>query len=376
MFSGRAEVVLTEVPDYAWYYGCMGTASGNLMGFWDRHGFPECYTGSDNGGVAPLATADENSGIISMWASKAGRDGRPANEPGHVDDYYVQYESTEQDPYVTDQRPEHAPDCIGDFMGLSQRRWTNMASECSGNIDGYSFVYWATNGSRRVNFVPQMPTGEPTIDVQSGLRAWTRSRGSDAEVFTQLVDFNPKVPKGAGFTFADLKHEIDSGFPVLLFLQDYDSKSRPLSGMPNANPNIHAILAFGYSIDRGTNFVAYRTSWGSGRRLQPWGPWAWETKLPVRGVIGFRPLPKITRCVHSMEGLEISWDAPDSEIDDSESDTRRRAHGYVVEASSSLSPQSFTPMSEVLSVRTFIVPNNAEAAFLRVKLVSAPQQQD
>ena len=44
-------VYLTGVPDYDWFYGCMGTASGNLMGFWDRHGFPDFYTGKVNGAV-------------------------------------------------------------------------------------------------------------------------------------------------------------------------------------------------------------------------------------------------------------------------------------------------------------------------------------
>src|SRR5262249_47954131 len=124
-----------------WYYGCMGTASGNLMGYWDRHGFPDFYTGPANGGLAPLTTSGANAGIVSMWASMAGVDGRPADKPGHVDDYYISYESTAPDPYITAGRAEHAPDCIGDFMGLNQRKWTNMNSECSGNIDAFSFVF-------------------------------------------------------------------------------------------------------------------------------------------------------------------------------------------------------------------------------------------
>jgi hypothetical protein len=95
-------VYLTSVPDYDWAYGCMGTASGNLMGYWDRHGFPGFYTGSANGGVAPLSSSAANAGIVSMWASQAGIDGRPANKPGHVDDYWVDYDSTADDPYVTE----------------------------------------------------------------------------------------------------------------------------------------------------------------------------------------------------------------------------------------------------------------------------------
>src|SRR5687768_15204691 len=38
-------VLLTEVPDYTWDAGCFGTGSGNLMGYWDRHGMADFYTG-------------------------------------------------------------------------------------------------------------------------------------------------------------------------------------------------------------------------------------------------------------------------------------------------------------------------------------------
>src|ERR1043165_4967729 len=69
-------VLLTGVPDYTWYAGCFGTASGNLMGYWDRHGFPDFYTGPTGGGVAPMNTIGSNVGIRSLWASKAGMDGR------------------------------------------------------------------------------------------------------------------------------------------------------------------------------------------------------------------------------------------------------------------------------------------------------------
>src|SRR5262245_10946856 len=85
---GATNVYLTEVPDYAWFYGCMGTAAGNLMGFWDRHGFPDFYTGQVNGGLAPLNTGGGNWGVVSMWASKSGFDGRPDDKPGHIDDYW------------------------------------------------------------------------------------------------------------------------------------------------------------------------------------------------------------------------------------------------------------------------------------------------
>jgi len=122
-------VFLTGVPDYAWYYGCMGTASGNLMGYWDRHGFSDFYTGMANGGRAPMNTGGNNDAIISLWASKAGFDGRSTDMPGHLDDYWVGFETVGEDPYTIAGRPEHTPDGIGDFTGSSQNKWTNMAGE-------------------------------------------------------------------------------------------------------------------------------------------------------------------------------------------------------------------------------------------------------
>src|SRR3954447_8282185 len=81
-------VLLRDVPDYSWYAGCFGTASGNLMGYWDRHGFPNFYTGPTANGLAPLDTKGTNAGIRSLWVSQAGFDGRPIDQPGHIDDYW------------------------------------------------------------------------------------------------------------------------------------------------------------------------------------------------------------------------------------------------------------------------------------------------
>ena len=41
----RGAMVLTDVPDYQWHAGCFGTACGNLMGYWDRHGLPDRIVG-------------------------------------------------------------------------------------------------------------------------------------------------------------------------------------------------------------------------------------------------------------------------------------------------------------------------------------------
>ena len=306
--AADSDVYLLNVPDYSWYAGCFGTACGNLMGYWDRHGMEGFYTGPTAGGVAPMNDAGANVGIRSMWTTKAGMDGRPANQPGHIDDYWLYYRSdgdrsyqdTSPDPYVTAGRAEHTPDCIGDFIGLSQRKWTNMNGECNGNVDAFSFVYWDTNGERRINYTPSTAAGSPPRDIQSGLREWTHYRGYDGAVFTQLTDFNPQAPAGKGFTFEDLKAEINAGYPLMVFLQDYDEYFRNLSGMNRGNPEIHGMMIYGYKEypEQGINYVHVRTSWGSGNREESWGPDDWVPLgggivLKPRGVIGFRPKPRI-----------------------------------------------------------------------------------
>ncbi len=367
-----SEKRLLEVPDYDWHAGCFGTASGNLMGFWDRHGLPDCYTGPTGGGLAPTNYA--NPAIRAMWASQAGVDGRPANKPGHMDDYWTGYESTASDPCVSAGRTEHAPDCIGDFIGLSQKKWTNLNNECAGNIDAYSFVFWDKTGLRRTNFQPTNAAGQAIADIPSGLRAWAQWRGFDAEVFSQLTDFNPTVPVGRGFTFANLKAEIDAGYPVLLYLQNFTEYSRSIPGMTNANPPIHGMLAYGYEEKWGVQSVYYRTSWGDGHGgdflFSAWTSAVWQVGLPVRGVIGFHPRPKIRSATRAGGQVAISWDGPSAQLKDEIAGTTTTVHLYQLERATSLSTRDFESVGTTTTDRTITVPETAgETLFYRVSLL-------
>jgi hypothetical protein len=367
----EAYVYLLEVPDYEWHAGCFGTASGNLAGYWDRNGLPELYTGPTGGGIAPLGSGGGFGSIRALWASQAGLDGRPGDKPGHMEDYWVAYESAAPDPFVTAGRAEHAPDCIGDFIGLSQQRWTNMNDECDGNLDAYSFTYWDTNGARRVDFTPGEAAGTPARDIPSGLRAWARWRGYDADVFSQLTDFNPLVPPGTGFTYEDLKAEINAGYPVLLFLQNFGANSRPVGDISHANPPIHGMLAYGYREDPsfGIRWVYYRTSWGSGATYSQWNGNAWQAGMPVRGVIGFHPRPKLRSVVRAAGTVTLAWDGPASRLRDVVAGTTNAVHRYQVEWSPVLNPSDWHPLGATTEDRTATVPEPASpAAFFRVRV--------
>jgi hypothetical protein len=176
---------------------------------------------------------------------------------------------------------------------------------------------------------------------------------------------------GKGFTFADLKAEIDAGYPVLLFLQKPDEFSRELAGQPRVNPQIHGMLAYGYYLaDDGTPYVRYRTSWASGdNQFKSWSAEPWEAGLPERGVIGYRPRPRLRQSILSEGSLTLQWDGPAAELFDSNQGGTRVVHGYEVEMARSLQTMDFVPVSPVVVEHFYTVTNCPSPAYFRIKLV-------
>ena len=384
--GAQSKVYLLDVPDYEWHAGCFGVSGGMLMGYWDRHGFPNLYTGPTAGGVAPLDSYGANFAIRSLWASRAGQDGRPADQPGHIDDYWKNYDSDDvhsyadpdPDPYVLAGRPEHEPDCIGDFVGLSQLKWKNQNGECDGNVDAMAFIYWNLDGNRRVNFVPPPQTNGNTVvpgrDVPSGLREFARWRGYDADVFSQLTGFNPTLPPGKGFTFADVQAEIDAGYPFIVLQQTFTELFLPNPPIARANPGIHAYLIYGYVVDEeGNQLVIYHTCFAAGEDYHLWNAAIWDGLLPVRGVIGLHPKPKIMN-VHRQGGqIIVEWHGPAAELVDEVAGTVTTPHGYVLEKATSLKTKNFTPVTDILTDLHATIPDTGDqTAFFRVRLVKPP----
>ena len=367
-------VYLVGVPDYAWHAGCFGTAAGNLIGFWDRQGLPQMYTGPTGQGVAPLTSSGQNTSIRSLWASQAGQDGRPLNQPGHMEDYWqttFSFESTAPDPYLAAGRAEHSPDSLGDFMGQSQRKYADLDGECTGNIDGFAFNFWDKTGNRRSNFTP--PPG--IRDIQSGLREWSRYRGYDATVSSQLVDVNPATPSGTGFTFEDLKAEINAGYPVLIILQNHFEYSRNLVGLPRANPLAHAILVNGYAITTSESgelpVMRFKTSWGQGDEFAIWNSDLIIASLPMRGAITYHPQPKITSMERVGTQIRLRWEGPNAILQDELSGASRPVHNYVVERATELAPGEFVPMTPSAAVFEALVPQPTQAqTYYRVRVDS------
>ena len=108
-----AGINILTVPAFNWVFGCSAVSGAMIAGYYDRMGWPNMYTGPTNGGVMPL-----NNSSWPTWsdgyttypncpliASKNGVDGRTTR--GSIDDYWVQYESTAADPYITNGWTQH-----------------------------------------------------------------------------------------------------------------------------------------------------------------------------------------------------------------------------------------------------------------------------
>ncbi|MDP2112838.1 MAG: hypothetical protein Q8K69_02130 [Bacteroidota bacterium] len=85
--------------------------------------FENMYAGATNNGICPLNNAVWGNANINgeIWdlcplgATMKNLDGRTTN--GHVDNYWINYESIEPDPYITNGWQQHEnKDCTGDYM--------------------------------------------------------------------------------------------------------------------------------------------------------------------------------------------------------------------------------------------------------------------
>jgi hypothetical protein len=192
-----------------------------------------------------------------------------------------------------------------------------------------------------------------------------------------LVDFNPAIPAGVGFTFNDLKAEIDAGYPVMLFLQDRSSFYRDVLGGSHMNPEVHGMIAYGYRVlDDGRKFARYRTSWGSGdNRYHEWSDADWEVPgLTLRGVIAFHPKPQITTISKVENGVSVKWDGPAATTFNGATGATLPVHWYVLEKATSLTAMDFTPVSDASASHEAVVnADTSTKAFFRVKLLDRSQ---
>ena len=182
-----------------------------IAGYYDNKGFPVEPDQLTRPALMPMNNSSWGSVTINgevrdqcpLSATRMNVDGRTTR--GHVDDYWVVYGSTANDPYITNGWTQHTyGDCTGDYMGTNQ--------SALGNSDGSTLFYYYDNGTALYDYTGCEPAN---IDGCHGLRDFYTSRGyTVTQNYTQQIyGLNGNT---TGFTFAQYKQEIDAGFPVLI----------------------------------------------------------------------------------------------------------------------------------------------------------------
>jgi len=232
---------LSSVPAFDWVYGCSATSAAMMAGYFDNHGWTNMYAGPANGGVCPLTNATWGVGESPLSATHMGFDGRGTR--GHVDDYWIAYGNSANDPYITNSWTEHTwGDCTGDYMGTNQSKF--------GNSDGSTTFFFWTNGDPLYDFTAAEPGNK---DGCHGMRAFAESRGYTVTTnFTQLIYPNPIYTSIThGYTFSDYMADIDAGRPVLIQVEG------------------HTMLGYGY--DTTGSVVYLHDTWDYANHTMTWG---------------------------------------------------------------------------------------------------------
>ena len=203
---------IPNFPSYSWVFGCGAVAGAMIAAHYDRHGYPNIYTGPTNNGLIPesdILWPTWNDGYRTyvsnpLVASQIGVDGRA--QRGSIENYWVQEESTADDPYITNGWTQHTwGTALGDYTKTSQSAY--------GNADGDTFI-WTLNDSNKYH-CNEMQEEAKEQDIAYGIKTFYETRG-----YNVTTCYNQKTDNQIenGFSLADYKAEIDAGRPVLIFL--------------------------------------------------------------------------------------------------------------------------------------------------------------
>lgn len=238
------------VPAFNWVFGCSSVSGSMIAGYYDRNGYPNIYTGPTNGGVMPLDNSSwptwtdvSNTTYpnIPLAASHQGVDGRTTR--GSIDDYWVEYGSSANDPYITNGWTEHTwGDAIGDYMKTSQ------SGHGYNNTDGSTSFYNYNSLAIPLTCSDMLSGGIANLDGTYGRKLFYEARGyTVTDCYSQKTDNTI----AGGFSFAQYKAEIDAGRPVMLNLEG------------------HTIVGVGY--DDSTNTVYIHDTWDYNNHTMTWG---------------------------------------------------------------------------------------------------------
>jgi hypothetical protein len=164
-----------------------------------------------------------------LVASHNGVDGRTTR--GSIDDYWIEYGSSANDPYITGGWPQHTwGSAIGDYMKTSQSAYDNS--------DGSTSFYNYTSSNKKLTCSTMQSQGIADEDGTYGRKLFYEARGyTVSDCYSQRTDNSIS----GGFSLANFKEQIDAGHPVFLNLEG------------------HSVVGFGY--DGSTIYI--RDTWDS-----------------------------------------------------------------------------------------------------------------
>jgi hypothetical protein len=216
-----------------------------IFGYYDRTGFANMYSGPCNGGVAPLTNLG---GQCSIIATQNGFDGRATK--GHVDDYWISYQSPGPDPWEGNWTEHTWGGCTADYMGTNQWKWDYIGGDGikDFNTDGSTALFSYTSATKLYDYIPWASAGLPQTALCHGLRLFAESRG-----YTVVENYTQKIEElyAGGFSFGDYMTEINAGRPVMIQVEG------------------HSMVGVGY--DTVGNIVYLHDTWGDYVATMTWG---------------------------------------------------------------------------------------------------------
>ncbi len=296
--------ILPTFPSYSWVFGCSAVSGAMIAAFYDNNDYPNMYTGATNGGVMPQ-TEDPSwstwtDGFVTypnnpLIASHDGLDGRTTY--GSIDDYWVKYGSTANDPFIGNWTEHTWSDAIGDYMKTSQ----SLHNNTDGSTSFYNWNASYPDPDEPLTCSQMEGFGIDDEDGTYGRKLFYEARGyTVSDCYNQNTDNE----FSGGFSLADFQAEIDAGHPVLLNLEG------------------HSIVGYGYSGDQ----IYIRDTWSSDPSFTPtmtWGTSYGGMDLYSVSVVHLDPVsvpPDPPTGVSASDGtytdrVRISWTASDGADD-------------------------------------------------------------
>lgn len=252
MQQGSADL---SAPVFDWWHGCSATSAGMLMAYYDIHGYNGKYYDLIPGGVAEttmIGSADEGLGSTTAHPTMLVTTATASGD--HIDDFWVSYGSSGNDPLASGRTRPDDFDCIADFMGTNQ--------DTADNSDGgTSFYNFPSGSSLSASAIYGYGPDYYNKSGMYGIFEWLQYRGYEdpgATGTTRIYNQYRLGYEGApsGFTFDEYKAEIDAGRVVLIHVEG------------------HTMLGDGYNDDGGAQTVLLNNTWtstNSGEGTMTWG---------------------------------------------------------------------------------------------------------